>query len=257
MKTPRTEQSNMNEHSATTTEELIVQYLDGELHRKELESVLFGRLAVSEDARTMMHEHLLMRGAIRASGESERFQLSESLDRKARTRIEQVLKVMTPAEGVVFAEDAPLIRTNLVTRRIKNYSLRPSLAFLALLLAIGTTWFVTRPTEQPVAVNASARPMAVPAAQQPAAPTEQSTPAEIAALAPTPVEAVHPVSVQKVRSTPTATPANLTQNTSVAPKTEIKTEEPDPADVMLSKRYAKMLNATEKREVVVGNHDRL
>lgn len=267
MNMPPTGQANVNEHSATTTEELIVQYLDGELHRKELESVLFGRLAVSEDARTLMHEHLLMRGAIRASSEDARFQLSESLDRKARARIVEVLKVMTPAERVAFAdirvaEDAPLVRTNLVTRRIKNYSLRPSLALLALLLAIGTTWFVTRTTEQPVAVNTPATPTAAPK-KQTAAPVEQTTPAQIAAVAPKPVDADHWEKVRAVRATQSrmttqsASSASLAQNSPAASPTAPKTEAPDPAELMGSKRFAKMLNATEKREVVVTRDDRL
>ena len=51
----------------TTTEELIVAYLDGELVRKELETVLFERLATSDDARLLMREYLTVRGAIKAS----------------------------------------------------------------------------------------------------------------------------------------------------------------------------------------------
>src|SRR5438477_8091773 len=99
MKTPQNNLSNAPQgpHAATTTEELIVQYLDGELHRKELESVLFGRLAESEEARTMLHEHLVLRGAIRASASDERFTLSEGLDTRTRARIEQALKVSQPA----------------------------------------------------------------------------------------------------------------------------------------------------------------
>src|ERR1043165_7846791 len=111
-----------NEHSATTTEELIVQYLDGELHRKELESVLFGRLAQSEEARTMLHEHLVLRGAIRASAADERYTLSEGLDTKTRARIEQALKI---------SQNAPAVRTDAAQRRTQRWVLRPSLVALA------------------------------------------------------------------------------------------------------------------------------
>src|ERR1700683_1652243 len=76
---------------ATTTEELIVQYLDGELVRKELETVLFDRLLHSEDARALLRDYLVMRGAIRVSREDERFHLSENLDARTRDRIEQIL----------------------------------------------------------------------------------------------------------------------------------------------------------------------
>jgi len=129
---------------------------------------------------------------------------------------------------------------------------------LALLFAIGTTWFVTRTTEQPVAVNTPTNPTAAPE-KQTAAPVEQTTSAPIATVAPTPAQADHWEKVRAVRSTqstmptPPTAPVTLAQNASVVPKTEA----PDPADLMASKRFAKMLNATEKREVVVTRDDRL
>jgi negative regulator of sigma E activity len=83
---------------ATTTEELIVQYLDGELVRKELETVLFDRLLHSEAARALLHDYLVMRGAIRQSRMDERFQLSDDLDARTRARIEQILVTISADE---------------------------------------------------------------------------------------------------------------------------------------------------------------
>src|SRR5438105_14247400 len=115
---------------ATTTEELIVQYLDGELVRKELETMLFERLAESAEARGLLREYLTMRGAIRVSHEDERFQLSADLDDRTRMRIEQMLEQMADREPVAprraFAPDAAPVRTNAVTRGLKRSTVRPS-----------------------------------------------------------------------------------------------------------------------------------
>jgi hypothetical protein len=244
-----TPQQSKHEHSApnpaTTTEELIVQYLDGELHRKELESVLFGRLAESEEARTMLHEHLVLRGAIRASANDERYQLSESLDTRTRDRIEQALKISQPA---------PAIRTDAVTRRTQRWVLRPSLAALLLLLSVGTTWFVTRSTTAPQIVTAPQ----VAQTQSAPAPSVQSSSVNI--TAPTATEETHSaVTHQAVKSHVVAKEATpqFAQNTVAAPKVEEKQDEITPADLMISKRFSRILNAVEKHEIVVNSKDRL
>ncbi|MDP4199472.1 MAG: hypothetical protein Q8922_02860 [Bacteroidota bacterium] len=265
MNKPRTEQPNLNEYSATTTEELIVQYLDGELHRKELESVLFGRLAQSEDARTLMREHLIVRGAIRASADHELFQLSESLDRKTRSRIEQVLQVMTPEQQLSYAGDAPAVRTNLISRRLNRWALRPSLAVLVLLLAIGTTWFVTRTTDTRIATNQPAQTPTV-TAPVPTAPAQQIAPQSavqqpMAALPVQHAEASHRAAMRSTSATKSsmsvANQQQLASNGSFEPKTETRPGEPTMDELNPSKRFAKILNASEKREVVVTSHDRL
>src|SRR5205809_2571018 len=110
---------------ATTTEELIVQYLDGELVRTELETMLFERLATSEEARSLLREHLVLRGAIRNSLESEQFQLSADLDARTHERIENMLEAIAN-EPAGFASDAPAVRTAATMRRLKRWSLRPS-----------------------------------------------------------------------------------------------------------------------------------
>jgi hypothetical protein len=239
-----TPQQQKNEHSATTTEELIVQYLDGELHRKELESVLFGRLAQSEEARTMLHEHLVLRGAIRASAADERYTLSETLDTRTRARIEQALKI---------SQNAPAVRTDAAARRTQRWVLRPSLVALALLLAVGTTWFVTHSTTTSQIITApqvaQTQPVQSPAIQNS---TVQITAAPVVKAEETHRAVVHQASMKKVESVP-----EYAQNAAPAPKVEQKSEEPSASDLMISKRYGRFLNAAEKREVVVNSKDRL
>src|SRR5436190_11109970 len=88
----------MMTYSETTTEELIVQYLDGELVRREMEAELFQRLATSPDARVILREHLILRGAIRMSQMEERFQLSPEVDQRTRARLERVLETLPELE---------------------------------------------------------------------------------------------------------------------------------------------------------------
>src|SRR5437763_1907920 len=121
MNTTHTTEGPSNANHATTTEELIVQYLDGELMRKELEGMLFERLAQSAEARGILREYLTLRGAIRMSLDDERFQLSSELDARTRQRIEHVLSHVAIDEPAVartaYADDAPLARTLPQTRR--------------------------------------------------------------------------------------------------------------------------------------------
>ncbi|HZK76456.1 MAG TPA: hypothetical protein VFD13_06060, partial [Candidatus Kapabacteria bacterium] len=130
-----TKQEGANSAHTTTTEELIVQYLDGELVRKELETVLFDRLSHSEEARALLREYLVVRGAIRQSRVDERFQLSSDLDARTRRRIEQMFESIE-AGGFDIASvdengrlaDRPAIATSAASRRLKQWSLRPSYA---------------------------------------------------------------------------------------------------------------------------------
>lgn len=247
MNTPR-QLTNDAPNAATTTEELIVQYLDGELHRKELESVLFGRLAESEEARTMLHEHLVLRGAIRASAGDERYTLSESLDMRTRSRIEHALE-----QALKFGEPAPAVRTEAVTRRTQRWVLRPSLVALALLLAVGTTWFVTHSTD--IAQVASAPQVA----QTQPAPAVQNSSVQINAAPAAAIQETHHAIVHQaaLKTTKTEAVSEYAQNASAAVKSEPKQEEPSAADLMISKRYSRFLNAAEKREIVVTSKDRL
>jgi hypothetical protein len=255
-----------NGTSATTTEELIVQYLDGELVRKELETVLFDRLLHSEDARSLLRDYLVMRGAIRVSREDERFQLSDNLDARTRSRIEQILVTISTEEVPSgFLEDKPAISTTATSRSLKQWMLRPSIAALALLLAIGTTWFVTRSTDTPrkEMAQVATNPVEIPPSA--VAPTQSANqPSAISAI----VIPVNQTSANHISHAATkARTQSLAQNSASQPQssTDTKAVEPqasqqqasDPADEMIFPRYSKAINAAEKHEVVVSSHDRL
>lgn len=253
---------------ATTTEELIVQYLDGELVRKELETVLFDRLLHSEGARALLRDYLVMRGAIRVSRENERFQLSDDLDARTRARIEQIL-VTISAEEVPsgFLEDRPVISTTATSRSLKRWVLRPSIAALALLLAVGTNWLITRSTDSNHSVASHRDESAQAVTNRSTTTSIAVTPAQVAAI-PAPIVRVKQSSSNHTSRTPARIRAqSLAQNASPAQSSDPKTVQPpasqqqaaDPADVMIFPRFSKAINAAEKekQEVLVSSRDRL
>jgi len=248
----------------TTTEELIVSYLDGELVRKELEAVLFDRLAKSPEARLLMREYLEIRGAIRSSMSDPRFQLSPALDARTRSRIETMLvEVPTLETGTLrLKSDKPAIATVATGRSLKLWTKRlvPTLALL--LLAVGTTWYVTRTaTEKSDLATNTVTPsssVSVPATTPASNVNGSSTSAQ------TLVPNTAPERVRIVKEY-ISVPAPVSQNTAEnlqqsAPVTEQQTTTPaveraDPKDIMISHRFGKLIRATNA--VQVTQQDRL
>ncbi len=273
----------------TTTEELIVQYLDGELVRKELETVLFDRLSHSEEARALLREYLVVRGAIRKSRADERFQLSSDLDARTRRRVEQMLESIE-ADGFDIAAtdgggrlaDRPAIESSSTGRRLKQWSLRPSLAALALLLAVGTTWFLTRTSlnssmTKPLAktnvvnalhpsadmASASNESAGANAAAERIAPANISmahTTASAKLEVPAPrMNSIAPVSRTRIRRV-IASPSlaqNLSPVVHAHPRAAAPKAQPNSADIMISQRYGKAIEAASKHEIVISWRDRL
>jgi hypothetical protein len=262
-----------NGNHASTTEELIVQYLDGELVRKELETVLFDRLARSEEARMLLREYLVVRGAIRMTREDERFQLADDLDARTRARIEQIMEAMaseTVKLPAIEMDAAPKLRGFLRDRgaiastmsgRAHRWPTRASLVALSLLFVIGGTWFVTQnadhrqmASQSSTKLDADRASVTVPASAIHAS----MLPASLTSESLTKIRTVTPSRVSKHTE---LAPARLAQNAAPAGLPEASeqtstTETSDPTDVMLSRRYAKEIDAA-KHEVVVSSHDRL
>ncbi len=247
--------------AASTTEELIVQYLDGELVRRELEAVLFDRLSRSEEARALLREYLVLRGAIRQSREDERFQLSDDLDDRTRARIQKMLE-NAAAEEVPntflseqgFLADRQAIATSPAGRRIQRWALRPSLATLALLLAVGTTWFLTHTSDRRAESKQAFANLPVATSPVTTEISEVSVPA-------VPAEVKEP---NTVRTQPETKPLAASASSAIAqtipqpkPTEQTATEMSDPADVMISHRYSKAIEGAAKHEVLISSRDRL
>lgn len=245
--------------SATTTEELIVQYLDGEMQRKELETVLFERLARNEDARQLLREHLVIRGAIHSSMSDDRFVLSEDLDTRTRARIEEALRALPTTGGL---PDAEPVRIDPTKRRLQRWSVRPAYAALLLVFAVGATWLLSRSTatDQTVAVN---QPTSTESAQKSVAPADlkpNASTSTVMATEPTKViykEKIVEKPVVRYVTVSKSAPNDIAQNVASSNVSSKPAEESNPADIMISHRFGKLLNETAKKEVIVTTHDRL
>jgi hypothetical protein len=251
----------------TTTEELIVSYLDGELVRKELETVLFERLATSEDARLLMREYLTVRGAIHASVADDRFQLTSAIDARTKGRIELMLKNV-PAlekesvETVGFIADKPLVTTIATRRSLAVWTKRAVPTFALLLLAIGTTWYVTRTTVErhESAMNTtpatSTTPLSTSTSQEPKVSNQLQQ--NVAQVAPERIKIVKEYIPAPMPTEQTASNKDLAQNATVNPPATITpaaVETSDPKDVMISHRYRKLIQNTPA--ITVTQQDRL
>jgi hypothetical protein len=250
----------------TTTEELIVSYLDGELVRKELETVLFERLAHSEDARNLMREYLTVRGAIHSSANDERFQLTASLDARTKSRIQEMLKNVPALEVAAetnvpgFVADKPAISTVATARSLNRWTKRvlPTLALL--LLSIGTTWYVTRTTDshKEVAMNSQVQNQPIATSVQTPAVQTTAPVKESQQVAPAQNERIK-IITKYIPAPQTTTPSQdmaSTQAPITTPAvTTTATETSDPKDIMISHRYAKAIRNTNA--ITITQQDRL
>jgi hypothetical protein len=170
-----------------------------------------------------------------------------------------------------FLEDKPAISTTATTRSLKRWVLRPSIAALALLLAVGTTWFVTRSTDSNRSAVSPRGEMAQTVTNPPEATPNVAASAQsvnqASAISASGVPVKQTSSNNAAHASARVRTQSLAQNTpSVQPASgQPKSAEPsaaqeqptDPNDVMLFPRYTKAINAAEKHEVVISSKDRL
>lgn len=263
-------------NTQSTTEELIVAYLDGELVRKELEIELFDRLATAPEARTLLREHLVMRGAIKQSMTDDRFMLSDDLDTRTRARLETILKnVSSPAiveaarakRGTVRLADAPAVSHNAAERRLQQWSKRPALLALLLLLAVGSTWYLTRAsiegTTDQLATNTTPNPTPeissekneTPSVPQAVTPTASEKDLNTASSLTKPETKVIVRNVVRYIDRPSRDMAhqnNAAQNVQTASSSE---QHSDPAGIMLSRRAKRALE--NSNTIVITEQDRI
>lgn len=257
----------MNEihNTQSTTEELIVAYLDGELVRKELEIELFDRLATAPEARTLLREHLVMRGAIKQSLTDDRFQLSDDLDTRTRARLEQILKnVSTPAVLEAARSrrmaDAPAISHNAAERRLQQWSKRPAALALLLLLAVGSTWYLTRASidvpPQQIAANSTSEAATQNIQPQPAPATTTAVEPDAAIATQTSVAQQPKVIVRNVvRYVDRPSRAMAQHQNTSAQNARPGDAQGDPSEIMLSRRAKRALQ--NSNTIVVTEQDRI
>lgn len=253
-------------NTQSTTEELIIAYLDGELVRKELEVELFDRLAMSMEARTILRDHLVIRGAIKQSLLDDQFILSEDLDQRTRARLEEILEnVSQPAIATRSTRlaDAPPARMEPATRALKRW--KYATAALLALLAFGTTWFFTqgdehvgaplaggdRVAEQPLATNSQPQTSASQEVTKPTASTERS-------VTPAVTSEDKPKVIVKtvVKYVPRPASSNVATNAPGAIDKSNDIVQEQPSEVLMPARFSKARNK-KTNTVIISDKDRI
>jgi hypothetical protein len=263
----------------STTEELIVMYLDGELVRKEMESVLFERLASSPDARLLLREHLVLRGAIHTN----------EIDGRTRKRLENILRtVPAVAKPVVVAptvtmptlvlkkdraKSRPVANARPIksSRTVRPLSIWAKRSPILVLLLLGVIYFTIGQPNAPKQVAQAPQTMqntkiangqgnSDQIAQNDASKTSTVNPDQSSStvnnIQPTNTTAAPQSIAKNVHATVTpqqSVAANVVTSTATPTVAQPQTE--NPQDIMISRRYASMIRGT--KAVTITQRDRM
>ena len=238
----------MKRHNNGISEEHIVAYLDGELNvNGEMREALG-----DNELRHVAKEYATLKKVFARSASESRFLLNKSSDARARAFLQNVLHGNKMAPD---AEAIPLVRPQ--TTRTKMFWAKRSALGFALALFLGALWFTLKPTDgtdTPVIVSA-------PPVQQDVQPSEvvptPTTPQPMANITESPasqqqVAANTTQAVAAKRTSKRIVPAEIS---SPAPPVEkdanivANQQEEQPADIMISRRYAKLIKNVRVVEI--------
>ncbi|MEI8133587.1 MAG: hypothetical protein WCH46_00750 [bacterium] len=241
------------------TDEHIVAYLDGELSAtQEFEQELRSNPTLA----SAVAEYKILASAMARSGVDNRFMLSKEVDRKTKNIL---LGAMADArKAAVVPARAPIASEKLVTavRNVKYlWAKRTAMGFVLAGLAV-SVWFNFNVrnemiTQVPVSTSPSVSTptQSVPAAVAPTTTTSN----DVALNATQHLTSNVGTSVRHQAATPvqqSITKTDFAVNTSTVaeapPQTQTKV---DPADIMISHRYAKLIKET--RAVAVTDQDKV
>lgn len=242
----------MKTNNHNITDEHIVAYLDGELNvSPEFERELRAEPSLAAAAK----EYAAIGKAMASSRTDSRFMLNASVDARTKKMLaDSLAKSRKAVRTAAAAPNAAPVRTIPSTRNIKFiWAKRTSIgfAFAALLafLLVNYTGKNEQITQVPVPSPAHA-PLEMQSAPTPAIP-EPAKQGQIAAASNSVVTSPAHVVAKNTEAPKNSISKDLATNTShiEAPPATIDQAKADPADVMISHRYAKMIKATRVVEV--------
>ena len=232
----------------TYNEEYIVAYLDGEL---QAGTEIKAAVKADADLAVAAMEHTILQRIFRSSANDSRFQLSAETDKKTVAALREALRtsrgeVRLPSRAV----DAPMVRTPRMPAFKELWFKRSAVGF-ALALLLGAVFFMTNTkdvvnTPQVAMQTPTTAPVVTPQAPE----VQTSQPA--AQTAPAVVKNVNGSanSSAKANATRSEQPKNI-----AATVTPTEPAASNPADVMISRRFAKLLKDT--RVVEITQQDRM
>ncbi len=250
------------------TEEHIVAHLDGEL---EAGSEFNESVASSSELRSAMNEYAALDRAFALSRTDRRFSLGPKADARVRAALEQ--EIARTRKTVRMPERAPIaepVKGSPAIERSKKIWVRRSSYALALLLLGCFVWFGTHTgsPEQPRTATLEPHSAAAPAAVE--TPTVPATTNSVAASpatdhvsspAPSATHRSAPASIASETKNDLAnnTESSVTNVSDARHSTETDdasvTVDHDPAAIMASHRFAKLIKATPP--VVITQQDKM
>lgn len=246
----------MKNQTPHITDEHIVAYLDGELQvSPQFERELRADPALAQTAA----EYLVIGKAMAASSTDSRFMLTAQIDARAKKVLAGISKLRKAVRTASPAPGASPVRTVPAQRSIKYLWAKRATAGLAFASLLAFLWVNFNGkneliTQVPVSTIKSAP---VPVLQTPATAVPQSDVAPIGEVAMNSAAQTHTMPmlhVTRKMELPknTSVSKDLATNTTSeeAPRGATNNEEKsDPADVMISHRYAKIIKSTPVVEV--------
>lgn len=254
----------MNKTTPNITEEHIVAWLDGEV----TPTADFDRsLKSNPELATAASEYAALSAAFSTSRSDKRFALPVAVD--SRVRASLATEISRSRKTVRMPERAPLaapVPSTTTIVRTKTLWVRRSAYAMALVVMAMFGWFIGHNGETTVQTAAN-----VPATGTTTTPTVTTapTPSQVADNVSTttttaPATEQHTAATSRVHASPVANVQNQVISNAPAPATAVNVtpkqntpvaEDNDPAAIMASHRYAKVIKATQA--VVITSQDQL
>jgi hypothetical protein len=237
----------MKRHNNGISEEHIVAYLDGELNvNGEMREALG-----DAELRHVAKEYATLKKVFARTASEPRFLLSQSSDSRAYAYLQNVLR---GKEGARMAPDAEAVRSQTsATVATKKFWAKRSVIGFAVVLFLGALWFTLSPNETPTVpeiVGNSTQPQLV----QPS-PSTVITPESVVKDASPTMPEVALNATRNVAAKRSTKKSESSGTTIVAAPVEEKPnivanqQEEQPADIMISRRYAKLIKNVRIVEV--------
>jgi len=251
----------MNKQQRIITDEHIVAYLDGELHvSPDFEQDLRKDPSLARSAK----EYAVMAKVFATSRADDRFMLSAQVDASAKKMLANVIK--KARKEVRVAASAPNAAPERLVTAVRNikylWAKRAGIGFALAGLAV-SLWFNFNGKNEQITQVPAPHPSTSTAPAQiapPATTTEVPTSTQYAAKTGHETNSVVATHAQKnttsaVIETTNDIAANTTSQTEAPPSRNGEETKADPADIMISRRFAKMIKTT--RAVEVTEQDRV
>lgn len=232
----------MKRHHNGISEEHIVAYLDGELNvNGEMREALG-----DEEILHVTKEHAMLKKIFARTSAESRFRLKKATDARVLAYLHDVLR----GANNRMPDAAPVRNAQPAVIRTKSFWAKRTTIGVAFAVVIGLLWFAAMPKSDQLAAPTVAQTTTPQPAAPQVEPSEPTAPAVIEPKAQAMANQEQPAAsvVRKIRKQAPA-PTNIASEPNEQPAANIAQQESSPGDVMISRRYAKLIKGVRIVEV--------